>query len=65
LDWGYKQGCAFAQTSKCLPTVDAAIGIGSPPHFYGTTQGDTGDNFICTTGAWCGAAVPGVLLHIL
>lgn len=47
-DYGFRQGCGFA-TGKCLTTVDATVGAGTPPHFYGVPKSTNGHNAVCST----------------
>jgi leishmanolysin-like peptidase len=47
-DFGFQQGCSFA-TSKCLAGVDATVGIGNPPHFYGGSHSINAGTAKCTT----------------
>lgn len=49
-DYGFKQGCAYAKDSKCLTgSGEVPVGIGSPPHYYGSTRSTDSGNTICTT----------------
>lgn len=46
-DWGFQQGCTFA-FGKCITPIDASVGMGTPPHFYGQTRTSQTYNRVCT-----------------